>query len=461
MIPALVLMRLVPPFMSPDENVHIARADMLVHGKILLEPAPKNIPIEAGGSGGEIDKNLFLFILQSLHLNFPENPAPARLAEPLKLQNLNSFEDLRSMGQKTYWSDQQLFSPASGTGYYFPVIYIPHAAALWLGKNMGLSLMASYDLVRITVATICITLIILSAQLLTLPPIAVGILFTPMALFQWISPTIDGLTMGLTLYAISIFLAELKSAQPSSQRQVILAISIFIISTTRIHMLPMLALQFYLAWHHHSKKTLLLSIENTIFSLGWIIFAVTSTIDTRINRSYSTIEIVRIYINQPIEFIHLLYRTLSNQDLQNFYFQSFIGKLGWLDAPIDSQHLKFLTLGLVALFFISLYLSKNTRFEFFKARVLLIIISLSSIIITFAALAITWTSYPADTIQGIQGRYFILPIFVACCALWIPTTDKSSVLSHYVSKKLFGIYILYSVYVTGITLIQHYQLSIF
>lgn len=181
---ALLLLRLIPPFVSPDEGAHITRADMLAHGQMFLRPAPAGMPSEFGGSGGMVDKNLYHLILHSAQLLFPGSPLPGQLAAPAQLQHLDSFEELRQMASKTPWAQQDVFAPASGTGYYLPLIDIPHAIALKLGQGLDFPMMASYDLVRFVIITLCATLVIAALRLITFSPLAVGLLITPMALFQ-------------------------------------------------------------------------------------------------------------------------------------------------------------------------------------------------------------------------------------------------------------------------------------
>lgn len=468
MMAASLFTRLIPPFMSPDENVHLTRADMLAHGTFFLQLAPIESPLKIGGSGGHIDKNLFLFSLQALQLNFPGNPTPSLLAAPTLLQELHSFKELRSFGKQTPWAETEVFAPASGTGYYFPLIYTPHATVLWFSRLMGYSLITSYELVRLTIVGISMVLVVLALRLLSFPALALGIMATPMAIFQWYSPTIDGLTMGLTLYATSLFFVEIQSAQPSKSRQLLLALAVFLIVTTRTHMLPMLAFPIYLSWRQRTTFSWSVTLLAAGFSTTWIIFAIKNTIDTRVVRIHSTLDIVRIYATHPNQFLELLERTFTNSDLQTFYIESFIGRLGWLDAPIPQNNIQWLYWGLALLFVLSLPAAWTTRRNFLGVRLLLIMVSASSMLLIFTALAITWIDYPANVIQGVQGRYFILPFFIAACALWNPISDHYA--SHFNQKSrgwqslansaLF-IYFLYSLHVMIITLIQRYQLSFF
>jgi uncharacterized membrane protein len=43
--------------------------------------------------------------------------------------------------------------------------------------------------------------------------------------------------------------------------------------------------------------------------------------------------------------------------------------------------------------------------------------ALVSALIVFAALLAAWTPHPATIIQGMQGRYLLLPALLASCAL--------------------------------------------
>ncbi len=436
---------------------------MIAEGQWLLSPAPADQPRYLGGSGGLIDEHLLLFGSAMSGWVAPQQ-AVSRRTPP-------TLAEARNIGQQFSWKHQSSFAPASGTGYYNPAIYLPQATALWVGKKLGLSMVRSHDLARALTSLACAILVLLSLRMARFPPIALGLLGTPMALFQWYSPTIDGLTMGLTLYSTALFLSALTTDEQGNGRIVLLGICVLLIITTRMHMLPMLGLPLYLAARKRSAACWAVFACTLLGGLLWTLFALKSTIDTRVARAHSTAEIISLYLQDPGEFFLVIERTLTHPVLQGVYIKSLVGVLGWLDAPITDAQMNMVYLGLLLLLALSIWQLLTSSIRAPGVRALFLAIAACSILITFAALAATWNDYPAQVITGLQGRYFILPLFMAACALWAgprprkPMGRKNDVMS---APRLGGLWpaargdllafamLLGSAAITGITLIHKY-----
>lgn len=399
-----------PPFASPDETSHLYRAAMIAEGQWLLAPAPPSDAASGGGSGGLIDEHWLLAGNALTGWIAPQQQVNTRTPA--------SLEEVRHLGRQLGWKHELAFAPASGTGYYNPLIYLPQATALWIGKHAGLSVIRSHDLVRVLTSLSCLVLVVLALRLAAFPPVALGLLATPMALFQWFSPTIDGLTMGLTLYAMALFFSELSSADCNRTRTVLLGVCVMLIITTRIHMAPLLGLPLYLAWRKRSLTGWAAFGCALAMGLLWNAFALHSTIDTRIPRGHSTGQIIALYLQHPDEFAGAIWRTVTHSTLQLFYVRSLVGMLGWLDAPITDEQVLAVYTVLGFLLALSWRQFRAGKYRIAAVRLLLLAIALGSLLITFAALAATWNDYPAAVITGLQGRYFILPLFIAACALW-------------------------------------------
>src|SRR5690606_19536224 len=52
-----------------------------------------------------------------------------------------------------------------------------------------------------------------------------------------------------------------------------------------------------------------------------------------------------------------------------------------------------------------------------KARTVLLFSALCSILMVFFSMLVTWNPHPALLIQGVQGRYFLVPFIVVSYAL--------------------------------------------
>jgi len=413
------LSSLIPPMMSPDESSHINRAYLISQGTFLLQPLAaetltdsiQNAPVAAtvdhdrrmgGRVGGLIDLGL---------IEFTDN----HLALALKVdKRLTSAEKERL--DRIGWTEQQRYIAFAGTGYYFPAIYVPQALGLALGQALRLSVAHSYQLARTLTLLTCFSLLWLASSL-WLPNLWVtAILLLPMSLFQLMSPTIDGLSTALAVLAITLFL---QSADPGRRHPARfswgLVACIFLIITSRTHLLPMLLLPFFLAWQRQSRRDFYLGCCAALAAMAWILFALKTTTDARIVRDHTSTELLMLYATEPMAFLKVVISSFTNHDLFNFYERSFIGILGWLDAPLPSYFYPTLWTGLALSGLLSI--SVSTLREDWRARLLLLAIALASAGMIFLALLVTWTPHPATVVEGVQGRYFVVPMLLLGYAL--------------------------------------------
>ena len=404
-----VLSLLVPPMQSPDENAHLMRAAMLSHGQWGLQPPPADTPAELASPGGWVDAGL----AQYSHA-FMETIAPPGGITPAAV---------REKTEHWGWKHAMVFYPAPGTGYYFPLIYAPQALALWFGRTFDWNVPDTYQLARSCALLVTCLLTALAWRLIPPNPAIIALVTLPMCLFQAVSPTLDGITTALALLAISQFIAyaQTSSSQAGWHMPWKFMACIFLLVTSRTHLLPLLLLPAFLAWRQRSTAAWASTALLVTASLAWIGFAMAFTTDGRVAREHSTAEMVLLYAAHPLEFLSLLGRTLGNYELVQFYGQSFIGILGWLDTPLKSTHYWTISAGLLIAAGMSLVWRRPVDAP---ARWLLSGTALASSMLVFVALAVTWTPYPAQVISGVQGRYFVVPALLVGYALGETAPDR-------------------------------------
>lgn len=386
----------IPPMQSPDENQHFAKAYLLAQGDFLLT-SPAGLM-----SGGYVDDGLRDFIQG--HMQIAGHPEK-KLAEEEKNR-------LKSIS----WSQEskRSFMQIPGTGFYLPLIYLPHALAIKVGELIQLSIHHTYYLTKIFVMAISIALMFLAFSIHRPGTLALGILMLPMSIFQLLSPTLDGLTTSVSLLAISLF----YTFHSKTQRQgtfYLLALILVLVATTRIHLTPLLLLLFIIAFQEKNPKLIALSTLSTGFTLFWILFAIKTTVDNRIPRDISPLETLQYYLVHPANFMEVLFRTVTNKDMMNFYLQSFIGKLGWLDTDLPLWQYGAFSACLVLFFLLNIF-STTKKENNAMARISLFVTALLSVLAIFTALLISWTPHPATIVHGIQGRYFIVPFLLLAYA---------------------------------------------
>ena len=184
-------------------------------------------------------------------------------------------------------------------------------------------------------------------------------------------------------------------------------LALFLLLCSRIHMLPMFLLLAFACWKSRKPIHTFSATATVVAVIVWLYVASQSALDPRVNLGLTTSELAKIYLFEPLKFIHVLAYTLWDVERISFYWRSFIGILGWLDTPLQNTHY----MGLTMLLLLTWGLSSFTTLTWpnLTARLGLVMASVLSILLIFFALLITWTPHPAQLVEGIQGRYFLIP----------------------------------------------------
>ena len=390
----LALSSLIPPIQSPDEHSHLMRAAMISQGQFSLRA------VDPASSGALIDDGFLKFT--QMYLTTVVVDAQARLSPATRKE----IEQLTWTGRYTY-------APLPGAGYYLPAIYAPQALGFWAGRSLELSIANTYRLVRFFTLLASTGLLALACTLMPPNPLTLGLIVLPMTLFQLASPTVDGTTTGLVVLALSAFMRSL--VRPSAALSITLAATCLLVVTTRIHMMPLLLLPFFLALQNRTRRDFVLGGVAVFLALGWVYFALASTVDSRVQRASTTGELVWRYVSHPADFIAVVGRSLADDALGKFYAETFIGILGWLDTTLPPHFYPILWAAMAVMALCSLRV--KTLREDWAARGVLLLIAIASAALVFFAMLVTWTAVPAVTINGVQGRYFLGPALVLSVAL--------------------------------------------
>jgi uncharacterized membrane protein len=391
------LSSLIPPIQSPDEHSHLLRAYLISKGELGLSTP--------GGmsSGGAVDPNLLVFVdvyLSTIVRSAQTPPSQEQLALAESLQ----------------WGQPERFFPLPGTGYYFPLIYAPHAAALWGGRTFGLTIADSYRFVRIASMLVCVGLLAAAWRVARPPPLAIALLLLPMTLFQLLSPTLDGTTTCLAVLTLSLFASAMTQERPwRSGSSWLLAGCVALLAMSRVQLLPLLALPLYVAWTRGSRRDAWLGTTAVVASLAWVTYALGTTVDLRVQREQATAQLLLQYAADPLAFLRIVGNSLADGDLGAFYAHSFIGVLGWLDTYLPLGSYPVLWAGLAACAIASA--TAGSLRQAWPARLLLIVAAFGSALLVFLALLVTWTPHPAATVEGVQGRYFVVPAMILAYAI--------------------------------------------
>lgn len=395
-----VLVALVPSLQAPDEFDHLRRAYFLGQGQILLES------VDGSPSGGQLDPALTDFMIPFTALpHHPENRI-----------NDHALQEAASVK----WSTTSKFEPAFATAYYLPLLYAPQAIALTIGKRIGLSVNQSYRLARCLALITSVLLLVLAFRIYSPPPVALAILTLPMYLYLVSSAALDGVATAVAVLSLSLFarILEDRNREPLWAFPALVT-AVLLLACCRANLLPMLLLPLAAALTancNRARKVVAVTAA-TLAAVAWTVYTIKSTVyppgPRNVNHSARLLELIL----HPHHFLESLWLTLADLGRTGFYFQSFIGVLGWLDTYLPSFAYRAISILLVCLAACS-FTATNGGAEL-RARLLLVLCAAAAIMLTFLALLVQWVPPGTQVITGIQGRYFIVPALILAYSLTI------------------------------------------
>lgn len=397
LIAGFVLMAIVPPFQAPDEYDHVKRAYLLSQGQLLLHS------VDGSSSGGQIDTGL---------LSYMDHFTPLKGNAGRKL---SSDEAIDAGG--IHWTNVSSFQSPVGTAYYFPALYLPQAIGLGIGKALDLSVGQSYRLSRFLAISTCLILLICAFRIYPPPLFVLAVLALPMNVFLMSAAALDGLATCMAILAISAFMRLIADGPRVSSKVIyVLGISIALVSACRANLLPMLLFPFVAWWLVRRRPVLIGAIAIMSLVLAWTMYTVKFTVYPPGPRHIDHAGRLIGYITHPFEFLGIVYTTLTTPSIVNFYFVSFIGVLGWLDAPFPATFYYSMAALLALMGILSLNRRVITTHPGYRA--LIGVCALGAVLMTFLALLVQWTVGPATTVDGVQGRYFVIPVLMCAYALF-------------------------------------------
>lgn len=386
-----------PPYSSPDEPTHFLRASTIVNGDIFLYQ--ENISGSSGANVIHAFDRMAVIFSRMMHTD----------AGTVGKDNIQKMKNIE-------WDDFEYFHPMPNVGFYFPLIYAPHAISIAIGKFIGLTPYWTYSLTNAVVFLLCATILYISNKIFR-TPISVLIFATcPMVAFQLMSPTIDGITICLTVLMMSVFF---RSLQGDDNINLILTMffCIFIVATSRANLSPLVLLPAWL--FYKTKKKIYLNGFVILFSscFAWLAYSILAIHDADPIRTTTATnaEIITYYIRHLPETLMLIKSTLFNLvNLKGFY-DGIFGCVAWQDASVGDMYSKLF--GLVLVLYIAMSIKVSNIYENRYTIIFIIFVIASIICLTFMALLVQWSPFPTNTIYGVQGRYFIIPIIIFAFSL--------------------------------------------
>ena len=378
----------------PDESHHFYRAYEISNGHLMSEKQKK----EKGYIGvAKVSENIFK--VSNVKGTYEDNKKILKLKD-----NKKNFE----------------YVDLTNISLYSFVCYIPQTLGVIVGRVFNLPIMFWEYLARIFNFVLFVFLLNFSLKKIPFKKTTLMcITMLPMTFQIAVSMSADCMTMGVSLALISYVLSLIhdKDKKIDKKDLTIIAILSIVLALCKIIYLPICLIVFFIPKNKFESlkdkylKLSLIFIITVLFNFIWLTLA--SQYLAALNNSGKQLEYI---FSNIFNYAYIIINTL----IQNSggYINTMVGKsLGMFCVEISSIYIYLILLIFV---FLILFDNKNViNNKYLKIGCLIIFILVFGLMAT--SLYLDWTSYKANIIDGIQGRYF-LPILIL---VFIMMSNKS------------------------------------
>lgn len=382
----------MPSFQNPDEPNHFRRAEQIAAGHLLAERHSELL-------GGPVS---------------PGIKATADLFDPLRFHpDRHVTPEMTAKAASIGWDGPKVLTHFPNSAIYPAPFYLPAAAGVLVGKALALSVATTLNLARMLTGICCVLLsawgIRLAAQ--SPQPNAAIWLFTlttlPMTMALQNAASQDGLLNAAMLVAVALIL-RLDGGARDAMRFWSAVLLLGLITMARPPYAPLfivpLAMPFQSAVRRMMGAALIV-----VLCLGWTQIADPAHVITGQSAGADVLA-QRQVILDPLWDVMLVLRTLRTHTV--FYFDSFVGLLGWLDTSLPRSF--YLLAGLMLA--LSLWLTAGRlRLGVVWRQAAIPLAMAGCVALVFLSIYLTFSTVRSPTIDGVQGRYFIPIVMLLAC----------------------------------------------
>ena len=391
---AVGLMALImPPFQNPDEPAHFLRAEQISRGHLIGQRYSEF------KSGGETEINIGAAFT-------PFSPIFGN-------REIKVTTSMLAQGGGVNWSGVLVEQNFPNTAVYPPFFYLPSVVGIWVGKAAGLSIVDTLYLSRL-LSGLC-SMALGTAGILVAgraAPLLFAMLALPMALSLMASVSQDGPMIGLAALAAAICVRMVKNgAPPFLHAMAVLTLALALIGMARppyaaLALLP-LALPGVAPATRWWSALAIFCLTAAWASLAAVMAQV---VLERSDVMPDAVLQLRLLVDDPYRVVSVAFDTLSGRG--NGYLNEFVGQLGWLDVGIPRWFHKVAWIVLAAGLLGGLSQAGGSP-NVHRTWIVVALIALGgSAAGIFGIQYLTWTA-PGDVmVDGVQGRYFLVPAMI-------------------------------------------------
>ncbi|MGI3903854.1 MAG: DUF2142 domain-containing protein [Janthinobacterium lividum] len=415
----LVQVFLTPPIQVADEDNHFLRALQIADGHIF------GAKIGGDDAGGTLD---------------PAAPIFAHSFDALKFQpDVKLDLEAYAAAAALQWGDEPA-APAAfpNTAIYPAFLYVPASAGLALGRALHFSVLDSFYLARLLTAIFSVSL---SALALAVCGRGRALLFVilcfPMtlSLFASVSQDATAIALGALAAATWSSYAARNAAMPVIVRAGV-ALALGAVAAARIPLGPLYVLALMPTQRSPDRRFRLSRADIIAAVAGLVPLAVglygagVAKVAFRAGSGVSPIGQLRWLAIHPTEAAKVAARTLEAFVFRHLH--EVVGVLGWLDTNLPSGFYRWTGLCVLAAALLDAAAARQNIPGVWRfLPVAAVLVSMAGV---FGAFYLAWTPVGAPIVDGVQGRYFIVPAMVLSVSL--PGLIRVGVLSKLPSEML-------------------------
>lgn len=400
----LVFVFMTPPLEEPDAHTHFLRAYQVSNLQLVTSRYEKDGKVHFGS---EIPKSINVALIGLTH-GIPGSPT----------QKFHKYLFDEYIKQPLNPKDTEM-TIVESAGVYSPIVYIPQALGIAIGRIFNASPLILIWLARLMNLILWISVIYVALKLLPFAKWALAILaLSPIAVFFSASVSPDVINISFSFLFFSIIASTLAPNQTMTKKK--LFALLFVLSVLSLSKPVNILFAFLLPlvpMRHFNTKFRYVVFCVGGFLLSFILFylwnhQIKEILDLSVNfqsggQHVSVKEQFLYVLSEPVTYLKDIiknYIIITSGTYGDAVLITYFGVLGWLDTSIP---LWIIFLYMLSLFFSLLYqFGRGITFTL-KQKLFLIGFFIIAFVGNITAMYFNATSVGNHVISGVQGRYFI------------------------------------------------------
>lgn len=431
----ILLITIIPPFQSPDEDSHFKRAYVISKGHLF--PSSRN-----GVVGYELPTDMIKYISEKLTYIGNRDQKYTYSEEILDDKLPKDYSDVVF----------QSFSTVEIT----PVAYIAPATGIAFAKITtkligmdNISVVTMLHFARFFSLLLYVFLVYLAIKTTPILKKTFCILgLLPMSLALATAISYDSVLIAVSLLSTALILKLIfdDDVKEISYKYLIAfgVIAFILLSIKIIYITVLIPLIFIPKEKYGGKITKILKYFGIVMAIAIVLYMLLNKIPLmtlqRNAVQNNSGEQFRYILSNPISYLKTWAKTMISN--RNFYFSGIIGMFGLLDTYIPTIYIVIYSIGALAIV-LSDFSMCQVKFDW-KYKCISFFGSVATVFAVFTGLYILWTSMElgvgAETITGVQGRYFIPIIPLAMILLSNSLLEKNKTIKSIMEKVLNNCY---------------------